>query len=267
MYIAVYNKILETIIHIDDLHRYYNDSTSFTIIIINPSNEINHCDMYSFGYEVDSYYPNDLIQGDSYDIYSIKTIKKFNLKITSDYINNLCKHGKINILEYLLQNNKIIDYDTHALRYASENGHVNVLEWWKNSGLELKYDEYALSNASKYGYTNVLQWWKNSGLPLKYNECALRDASISGYTNVLQWWKNSGLPLKYNKSALDSASYRGYIDVLKWWKNSGLPLKYDNRVVNHYSSKDWWKNSGLPISINDKDEVCVIMVNDKPVFL
>jgi hypothetical protein len=168
-----------------------------------------------------------IIMGDRFPLYSLKTIKKFNLNITSDYIDQVCK-----------------------------NGNVDILEWWKNSGLELKYNEWVLNGASWYGQVEVLEWLKNSGLKLKYNELALDWASRNGKVDVLEWWKNSGLELKYDAWALDSASRDGKVDVLEWWKNSGLELKYNESTLDWASTYGkvevlkWWKNSGLEIKIH-----------------
>jgi hypothetical protein len=137
-----------------------------------------------------------IIVGDRFPLYSLKTIKKFNLNITAHYISEVCKRGKI-----------------------------NILEWWKNSGLELKYTNDALNMASSSGHVEVLEWWKNSGLELKYTTDALNMASSSGHVEVLEWWKNSGLELKYTQRALNWASKNGHIKVLEWWKNSGLEFK------------------------------------------
>jgi hypothetical protein len=139
---------------------------------------------------------NKIIMGDRFPLYSLKTIKKFNLKITDFYIAQVCRKGK-----------------------------VDILEWWKNSGLELKYSEFALFWASFKGKIEVLEWWKNSGLELKYNESALDWASTYGKVEVLKWWKNSGLELKYTEDAFDWASRNGEAEVLEWWKNSGLEIK------------------------------------------
>jgi hypothetical protein len=165
-----------------------------------------------------------IILGNKFPLCSLKTIKKFNLKLSPDYIDQVCI-----------------------------GGNIEVLEWWKNSGLELKYTETALNLASCCGQVEVLEWWKNSGLELKYDtkKCPLDSASSNGRIKVLKWWKNSGLELKYTQYALDWASRSGHVEVLEWWKNSGLELKYTERALNWASSQgqldvlEWWKNSGL----------------------
>jgi hypothetical protein len=162
-----------------------------------------------------------IILSDKYYLYDVKTIKRFNLKITCNYITEVCYLGIIDTLEYLKKSNNIINYNESALNFASKNGQVEVLEWWKKSGLELKYTEDALNDASWEGHVEVLEWWKNSGLELKYTEDALYLASSRGHINVLEWWKNSGLELKW---VLDYAFDNFNIEVLEWWKNSGFEL-------------------------------------------
>jgi ankyrin repeat protein len=146
-----------------------------------------------------------IILGGKYPLCDVETIKKFDLKITREYIIQLDKYGKIDVLISLQEKykNLIASFASEALTIASCNGHVNVLEWWLKSGLKLKYTEHALILASKYGHVNVLDWWFKSGLPLKYDQHALHWASRNGHVNVLEWWKNSGLPLKYSNYALD----------------------------------------------------------------
>jgi hypothetical protein len=195
-----------------------------------------------------------IILGGKYPLCDVETIKKFDLKITKEYIRNLVKYGKVDVLMFLLEkhNSLISGFTSEALNYASENGHINVLEWWIKSGLPLKYDESALDWASENGHVNVLEWWLKSGLPLKYNEYALNNASAKGHVNVLEWWFKSGLPLKYNEYALYWASFKGHVNVLDWWLKSGLPLKYDRIIIENLISHgtglyafNWWKNSGL----------------------
>ena len=168
------------------------------------------------------------ILSDRYPLYSILTIKKFNINICPFYVGYLCYKNKINVLKYL-GNKKLesikdcMQKDHTIISIASICGNINVLEWWKNFGLELKYTEFALDGASENNLINVLEWWKNSGLELKYSEDALYVATYRGNIGVLEWWKKSGLPLKYDRDViLDMAKENKNVDVLTWWKNSGL---------------------------------------------
>jgi hypothetical protein len=170
---------------------------------------------------------NKIILSDEYDLFSVKAIKKLDLKITDQYINFVCILGRTQILDYLKKTGDIMKYDYNAMDKASEYGHINVLEWWVNSGLPLKYTCYAMDNASGKGHINVLEWWVKSKLYLKYSVDSLTYSSMHKNTNMLNWWSNSGLELKYDERVLLYAFGHGSIDVLEWWVNSGLELKHD----------------------------------------
>jgi hypothetical protein len=240
---------------VDQVHNFYDYGVYLRIVEIPDDAQVVKDPDETMGLK---WRTDRIILGGKYPLCDVETIKKFDLKITEEYIRNLVKYGKVDVLMFLLEkhNSLISGFTSEALNYASQNGHVNVLEWWKNSGLELKYDEYALSLASKNGHVNVLDWWFKSGLPLKYDEYALNHASCYGNINVLDWWKNSGLPLRYNEYALDYASSNGHVEVLTWWKNSGLPLKYSEYALKsleegNVNVLEWWKNSGLPLKYNE----------------
>uniref|UniRef100_A0A6C0E6S2 Ankyrin repeat protein n=1 Tax=viral metagenome TaxID=1070528 RepID=A0A6C0E6S2_9ZZZZ len=200
---------------------------------------------------------NKIILSDEYYLFDPKTIIKFNLVISDEYITSACAVGCVGILEWLKKSGLLSKCPDDAVDSASLYGHINVLEWWKNSGLPLKYSSDAMDNASCDGYVNVLEWWKNSGLPLKYSYNALAFASQHHQIDVLEWWKNSGLPLKYDEYVFEdvseclimASSTYSYIDVLEWWKNSGLELKYINVIQYNTPMNviEWWKNSGLPL--------------------
>jgi hypothetical protein len=205
--------------------------------------------LYWGDYQMDLDPVNNIILGDTYDIFDIKTVKKFYkyIDFTAEYVDHLAKYNKTETLEFLLAKfGSKLQYSSNAMDYASEHGHVNVLEWWFKSNLPLKYSENALYNASWKGHIEVLEWWFKSNRPLKYNENALNFASEYGHIHVLEWWKNSGLLLKYNESALDWASDNGHLNVLEWWKNSGLLLKYSSNIINkvieyrHENVRKWW---------------------------
>jgi hypothetical protein len=198
---------------------------------------------------------SNVILGEKYDLYNVKTIKQLNPIINiPDFISGVCAVGYMDTLEYLY--NKLgdsFDYDENAIFMASVNGHTNVLTWWKNSGLKLKYSEETLNSTSVLGMINSLIWWKNSGLELKYSDTALDYASRHGHIHVLEWWHKSNLPLKYSDIALNSASKYGHIHVLEWWFNSKLPLKYNSDSIDfasengHVNVLEWWHKSNLPL--------------------
>jgi hypothetical protein len=140
------------------------------------------------------YYNDKFIIGDTYYIYNIKTIEKFNLKITGGYISEVCLRGHIDILEWWKKSKLPLEYSNDTLDFASHKKHFDILNWWLNSGLELKYTKWALDLASKNDDIDILNWWLNSGLPLKYTKIIPRKYS----KDVYDWWVNSGLPLEFS---------------------------------------------------------------------
>jgi hypothetical protein len=189
---------------------------------------------------------NTFILSDKYYIYSIKTIKIFNIPINFSYIKDLCRHGKVEVLEYLMNSHKNQTVNENVKRYlesnlldlASEFNQLHVLQWSTKLELSLNYTENALDNASKNNHYDVLDWWYKSNLPLKYSKRALTKASEYSNILILEWWKHSGLELKYDEVALNYAAQCGDIEVMNWWCTSNLPLKYDvksllNSLINH----------------------------------
>ena len=183
---------------------------------------------------------SNVILGEKYDLYNVKTIKQINPIINIPYfISGVCAVGYVDTLEYLY--NKMgynFDYDKNAIFMASVNGHTNVLTWWKNSGLKLKYSEETLNSTSVLGMINSLIWWKNSGLELKYSDTALDYASRHGHIHVLEWWHKSNLPLHYSSDSIDYASRYGNLKVLEWWFKSNLQLKYTLKAFYRYGFND-----------------------------
>jgi hypothetical protein len=207
------------------------------------------------------------ILSNKYPIYSINTIKKFNLEITSEYITELCDQGLVDILEWIKNKKGIVDYSELALDLASANGHVHVLEWWYKSGLTLKYTDKALYWASNNGHVDVLEWWKKSGLTLEYTSDIL-DIIYNTVNDInlimksLEWWLKSGLELKYTERSL-SFTYSVYYNIsqkiylLEWWVKSDLPLKYSENLLDLISQcccveiLEWWINNNLPFKYTE----------------
>jgi hypothetical protein len=240
----------------------YNSSMKPWIRVIITSTPYDHQSEYSISNNIS----NNIILGEKYYLNDIKTIKKFRISITPDYINLICSTGNIRILEYLLNTHRMFEYNERVLNLASRYGHIDVLEWWLKSNLQLKYNQYALEWASYNGHVKVLDWWLKSNLPLKYDEWALNLASREGHIDVLEWWKNSGQELKYTNDTLDYASRWSCIKVLEWWKNSGRELKYTEDALaqasynGHIDVLEWWLKSKLKLKYNG-------ILNYKGVFL
>jgi hypothetical protein len=241
-------------------------------LCIIPNNaKINYMGTGGRGFSVSE--TDKIILGEKYCLSDVKTICKFNLKITEDYIKNICSVGNLETLKYIKNTNKIKDgclaeYDPifanilrirTAVDLACVNGHTNTLTWLINNlPHDSHYTEWALYYASACGHINVLDWWRNSGLELKYNSWILNDINPKEHINVFNWWRNSGLELKYSEGALNNASSNGDINILDWWRNSGLELKYSKDALNwasfngHINVLEWWFNSGLELKYDQE---------------
>uniref|UniRef100_A0A6C0E8Z9 Ankyrin repeat protein n=1 Tax=viral metagenome TaxID=1070528 RepID=A0A6C0E8Z9_9ZZZZ len=225
------------------------------------------------GTDVVVYNKFPIILSELYNLFDLKTIKKFNLEkyINRMYVCMICEHNKLDTLKYLHKNDLLnlnyqadpsrkYDYNLYPMDFASKGGNVNVLNWWIKSGLPIQYSENALKGASANGHVHVLEWWKNSGLKLQYSSWTLNSIAHTkntGQINSLEWWKNSGLHLLYHSDSMDQASYNDRIDILEWWKNSGLPLKYSSFSIDQAfetgctRTLKWWLESGLPLKMQE----------------
>jgi hypothetical protein len=242
---------------LENIHYFYDYGIWLWIVEIPDDAQVVEDPHKTFGQK---WRTDKIILSQKYSLYDVETVKKFNLKITDEYI-KLAIHSSdtiINLLQWLIdtkdQTFLQLQYTTHILDSASRYGYANLLEWWINSGLPVNCSiYYALCLASINGHANVLESWLKSNLPLKYDEYALDKASESGHTNVLDWWFGSGLELKYSKNALDLASKMGHLDVLDWWLKSDLPFKYSENALDkasesgHTNVLDWWFGSGLEL--------------------
>lgn len=214
----------------------------------------------------DSIQKKQIILSEKYNLYDIKTIKKFKLPINSEYIYEISCRGLTNILNYLKQNEDLIDGDYNEILYelpGFEHNRIVILDWLKNSGISLEYGKILPERASRFGSIDVLEWVHKNGFNFEYTSDVLDDISkVSETDNIkmLTWWFNSGLELKYTEKTLDDIGMyisQHDIEVLNWWKHSGLFLKYSNKALENASIKrhinilEWWGNSGLPFKYSE----------------
>jgi hypothetical protein len=241
----------------DNLHYFYEYGVWIRIVSIPEDAKVVEDRDYITGRK---WRTDKIIFHDKYPLYSLETVKKFNLKINKEYIKEVSRLGKVDILEWWVNSDNYDQELIHiSILYASFNGKINVLDFWKNSGHLSKFNysiEY-INMASSYNQIEVLNWWKNSGLPIIYSYHAMDYASSGNNINILDWWLNSGLELKY-RDALNWASVCGNINILDWWLNSGLELKYDLDIkerVKYCSKGDiyGWTRGSMCFPCDHKD--------------
>lgn len=239
---------------------FYHNAFSLRVIIIPDG-----CETEVYDWSLP--YSNCFILSEPYPVFDIKTLKKFDIPINNNYIDEVCKRRKFDVLAYLIEKNKLNGYEKRAMNYATyiKGSGTELLEWWlKNSTLSTSQLEYTTSvidyladSFSEDTCIKKLRWWFDSGLPLKYTNTAMDNASSRGYVKLLQMWKDSGHKLKYSKDSMDSASGNGKTNALQWWVESGLPLKYSESAINSASGYNkinaliWWKNSKLPLKYDE----------------
>jgi hypothetical protein len=208
---------------------------------------------------------NKIILSKRYSIFDLKTIKKFNLKMSFNYLVAVCMRGHVEILEWWKNNHKgQLTYNSVMLDYASAYGHVKVFEWWKNSGLSVLYSKDAFVFATLNGHLDMIKWLyeyelsneekvseemkKNPYYHLMpkttletYSNEILILAIEAGHINILEWVKSKNIISCEDSSDIistyvDVASSTGNFDVLEWFKNSGLKFSYsENAFTFDYS--------------------------------
>ncbi|KAI9175227.1 hypothetical protein H9P43_006588, partial [Blastocladiella emersonii ATCC 22665] len=127
----------------------------------------------------------------------------------SSVFNAAVECGNVAVLDLWRALNVPLPVDpTRIANAASEHGHVNVLAWLASwNCTELEYNVHAVAFASINGSTNVLEWWRMSGYPLRFTQRAIRGAARNGHIGTLQWWRDSGLLAdKMTLNLMDAAS-------------------------------------------------------------
>jgi hypothetical protein len=65
---------------------------------------------------------------------------------------------KTNLNIFVVENNKVL-YVNDIINQVCRYGHVQVLEWFKNSGYEFKYDCNALYYAFENKHYKIIKWF------------------------------------------------------------------------------------------------------------
>ena len=151
--------------------------------------------------------------------YIISDKNKINVEEYEIFSFDILHKTDLNI--YVIQNNKVL-YVNDIINNGCKYGHIQVLEWFKNSGYEFKYDIHAIFYASVFGHIQILEWFKNSGYEFKYNKDVINFASTYNLSStfrhiqVLEWFKTSGYKFKYDKNAFKT----NFIKILKFFSKN-----------------------------------------------
>jgi hypothetical protein len=159
---------------LENIHNFYDYGVWLWIVEIPDNAQVVEDPDKTFGQK---WRTDKIILCQKYPLYDVETIKKFNLKITEEYIRlAIYNHTDtiINLLQWLKDNENPallqLQHKTFILDAASEYGYADLLDWWFESGLEVNYSIYGYALATVRGHANVLESWKKSGLQLKYTE-------------------------------------------------------------------------------------------------
>jgi hypothetical protein len=274
---------------INNIHLYYPVAKRIKLVIvksinnlqeitINPTSYtgITHKLLLNAGtlklYELDN---DNIIFGESYDLYDCKTIKKFKLPITYKYLLELCRYNRVDTLEYL--KNKIIElialkknhwaYGTYDVKTPLHTAilyeNIEVLQWLYNN-IDLKsevhkYNSIIRQNSyhdfynilSSKGRVDILNWLYDAGFKLVICEMNVCNVSENGHANVLQWFfeKNKLDVMKFNKISIEVACSKGHVNVLEWWHKNNVPIECSHdllleiSVKGHVNVLNWFKES------------------------
>lgn len=209
-------------------------------------------------HETDIYRSNMLVIGEKYELCSINTIIKFNLKPHPNLLSNVVHFGNtdvIEVIEYLdtiKGNTDKFIYNYWMFDDIIGRGYYKLLNWFKKNNYEITYTNNGIEVAAENGNLNVLNWLINNNYKVVFNDSWVCDhVASSGNTNVYEW-------LNYNKYAIDNsqlayiyASKEGHLNVIEWLNKYGNKLKYPNDVYIEASKKnythilDWLKNNNF----------------------
>jgi len=184
-----------------------------------------------------------VILSNEYSIEDLKTIIKFNIKISPYLLSIISMYGNTTTLNYL-QYIHNINWDNHYEYYASTTGNLDVLQWFTNNKIIPNFNVNSiLIGASEHGHIHILNWIKQFILEFSYDNTPIHLAILNNHINVLEWWKNSGLPIKCDKNIVrrifDGIIEKHSIPIIGYYKGYYKPYRQPCKV----DTLIWLKNN------------------------
>jgi hypothetical protein len=202
---------------------------------------------------------NKLVLCEKYPLFNIRTVSRFGLKITCNYILEACKNEPdtdkewvVHIMSIYMDESEIkelLNQASFTCNMTALNCFMKSYKYW----LCHKYKKWHLSEhikqalhwATLAGHINVLEWLKLFGFPLKVPEEALKYASENGQTEVVEWWTMNNPNKIYvkitNKDECHYGfSYKDGLNIIDD-KNMSTGLHYtDLENVHHFYGNGIW---------------------------
>lgn len=117
--------------------------------------------------------------------------------IKSDILVTTARHGKLNMLEYLVDNCSYV-MDSRIIPEAAMTGNLAIIKYAISKGI--KPDEISLINAANAGHLDILIWLtENTDIKLTSN--ITRVASAAGHNDILAWAVSKGVEWSENSKA------------------------------------------------------------------
>lgn len=246
----VINHIWNNYLDKTDRYTLYLTSTLPESLNLSKSLTVTYHNRSKIGFYIRINYPKKymkkLIKKGYLDLLEFMVVK-LDLPLPKNCINIAAKYGKINMLEWIKNNNKI-DYDNNirACNLAAEYGHLDALKWLVDN----KFDKYltvdTFMEAAGNGDLEVLKWLLSKGCPWNETTCII--AAGNGHLEVLKWARENDCP--WDESTCSFAAEMGELETLKWAREKGCPWdKNTCRVAaagNHLEVLKWARENGCP---------------------
>jgi hypothetical protein len=182
----------------------------------------------------------------------------FDINKAHGIVNHLSAIGNVRILQWMLENDLIREYDEYAFEMAWKTTLDDCLNWWMISGLKLKY---SADMCIGFKSINRCKWYFDHNLNFNIeNFCHAivnEKDSIQKLDLLYEHCQKRGLKIASNNSFIDIASGYGRIDLIEWWISHGLELSYTTNALEnacghpgHYAMVKWWIDSGLQLKYN-----------------
>ncbi|AAV51095.1 putative ankyrin repeat protein [Acanthamoeba castellanii mimivirus] len=170
----------------------------------------------------------------------IKLVKYFVDKSSLDYESYICgiiSNGHVNIIKYLLNQNKItkqnitITINNSVILTIIQYGHIDMLKYLVSLGINICIN-YALDRAVSYGHLNIVEYLLELGHNInEFGDLPLRSATIANNINMVKYLVSQGANIYIIKdNPIYLASIHGHVKLVKYFIDLGSDYHKKNEL-------------------------------------